>query len=477
MNLESKLISGCLIDGALLAKAKRAKIKPSHLEDGILSYIYKSILDVSKSEAPTPDVVKQFIMMDDKRSEDSKKVLCKKINALVKEGKEGSAITIERLKEMRIDRDMTSLLIDTTGQLNDGADSAEVAKHLMNRLKEIEPSEEEYHLTHYYEDWDVRKVERIEINEGSDRTMKMCLNMVPFAPYFPRGVQPEEVTAIGGPTYAGKSVLLSNLIRVAAHPENGFNVLYVFAENRKIQAASRLDSIILGRNYDRLYDGMLKDPEGDSFFKAPTEDGWGEIVMAKVTPRKFTSSTIRAMIEEIKDQHGIEIDVIAIDSPDHQMPEDEAKDWWQNKGLVYWDNKALAEEFEVMVFCTLPMKASSVKKESVTSEDAGGSYDISRICDNMIMFNLDPADRMLNRGKIQVTKVRDASTDNKIIHFYFENNHRLLPWEEVFSGQIEPGIEANEDAVFKIKQFKDIYNKKQNLEKVGDGDKAFNVRK
>jgi hypothetical protein len=122
------------------------------------------------------------------------------------------------------------------------------------------------------------------------------------------------------------------------------------------------------------------------------------------------------------------------------------------------------------------MKASSVGQSSVKSEDVGGSYDIARICDNLLMFNVDPEDRLLNRGKIQVTKARDNSTDNKIIYFYFENTHRLLPWDRVFNGNVDPGSEADEDVVYRINQFKTQYEKEKNYEQVG-GLTGFNVKK
>ena len=284
----------------------------------------------------------------------------------------------------------------------------------------------------------------------------MGLNLSPFKKYFTRGFQPEEVIAIGGPTYAGKSILLTNFIRLAAHPKNGMNVLYVFAENRYVQAASRLDSIILNENYQVLYENALENRTGGKFFRKAKEKGWGQIIMAKVQPKKFTADTIDSMIEEIEMDLGIKIHVLAIDSPDHQEARDRQDAWHQGKGQVYYENKQLTMERGLINISTLPMKASSVKKESVQNEDAAGSYDISRVCDDMIMFNKSDTDQMLNRATIQVTKNRDGVTDSKKNYFHFDPSLRLIPWDEAFDSKISPE-EDPDQIVYKIKKFKEGY--------------------
>jgi KaiC/GvpD/RAD55 family RecA-like ATPase len=477
MSLEKKLLTGCLQDESVLLKAKRAKLEPKHLEEGVYRYLYAAMLEISKVDTPAPEVVKQYIQLDDKKDSDDKKALNELVDSLSSSSTVGAGFSLEKLKDVRAEQEAFRLLSDMSNSLLQGEDLDQVLPELQRRSREINAQESDYELFDYSEDWSTRQMERQELGTTSAITMSMALNMSPFKKYFPRGIQPEELTAVAGPTYAGKSVLLTNLIRVAAHPENGMNVLYVFAENRKVQAASRLDAIVLDREYDTLYENNLKDPEGDSFFKTAQKEGWGKIILGKVTPRQFTADTIRQMIEEIKEDRGIDIDVVAIDSPDHQVPVDAGDQWWQNKGLVYWDNKALAEELELIMLCTLPMKASSVGNGSVKSEDVGGSYDIARICDNLIMFNVDPEDRLLNRGKIQVTKTRDNSTDNKIIYFYFEKNHRLLPWHEVFNGSVDPTGEADEDKVYRINQFKQKFTKEKKKEKEYETVAGFNVKK
>lgn len=474
MSMEKKFIAGCLQDPDVVDRARRAKILPKHLEDGAYKYLYKAILEVAKKETPTPEAVKQHISLDKKRGDHA--AICRKVDKLAEEDRSGSELSLSELEKYRTKRDLIDAFSKSSSRLLADEDPLDILKSHEHMIKGLKSRDSKYELTPYYEEFSARQVERLALSEENGDTLKFTLNMHPFAKNLPRGKARGTTTAIAGPTFSGKSVLLSNMIRVAAHPSNGYNVLYVFAENMTIQAATRLDSILLGREYDQMYSGSIDDPEGDSFFRAAKQEGWGEIFLAKVTPRKFTAETIISIIEEIKEKYDVEIDVLAEDSPDHQMPIDGENDWWMNKGIVYWDNKELAETQDLFVFCTLPMKASSVKKDTATNEDMAGSYEISKIVDNIFAYNVDPQDRMLNRGSILPTKCRDGHLTGTHT-FYFEKSHRLIPWEDMFGNEIEPGIVADEDGAFKINQFLSEKEREVKYEKHGTGDKAFNVRK
>jgi KaiC/GvpD/RAD55 family RecA-like ATPase len=445
MSFEKILVAACLKEPETLRRAQRSKLKTNHLEDKVASYLYGAALEISKDSPVSKEILFEYIRLDRKLDDKQKSFYAKSAEDFFSIDTSGSNFTLKKISEKVKEKELAYTLRDSIDRVLQGNAVDGVLDELHQKVSALKAVEEAYEIYDYWEDWKERKAERLQVESNLHKGLKIGLNLHPFDRYFKRGFQPQEITAIGGPTYAGKSVMLSNFIHLAIHPFNGLNVLYIFAENKKVQAASRLDAIVLDRDYDNLFVNALKDPRGDDLFRDAAKSGYGGMKIAKVIPNEFDAMTIKSMIEDCRAE-GFFPDVVAIDSPDHQVPVQKTNSSWQAKAAVYWENKALATKEEIIMLCTLPMKASSKKSEKAEAEDTAGSYDIARIADNLIFFNMKPEDRILGRASLQVVKNRDGAIDDRVIHFKFTNSLRLTPWEDAMAGMEDESLsESGED--------------------------------
>jgi archaellum biogenesis ATPase FlaH len=428
MDYESILLSACIKDIHLFKKARRADIGKHFFTDKYQRFIYSALDQLVDFDYYDVETIKAYIY-ESREVEDSFKHGClDTLKELVIIDSSNADFSYDVLKNKSHEKEMNMLLNKAAKMVLAKEPVKEVFEEMSLLSGKISTSRSAYEAYAYYDGWQSRKSERVEVISEENKSLKFVENLSPFKNYFTRGISKEEITAIGGPTYAGKSIMLSNFINMAANPINGLNVMYVFAENRAIQALSRLDSIFLDRDYENLF-VTSSDSRGDRFFLNAKQEGWGDLMAFKVTPGAFNVNDIKAMIDECRSR-GFVPDVLAVDSPDHQISVKNLKDSWQVKGQVYWELKALAEAEKLILLTSLPMKASSVKNTAPRSEDVAGSYDISRIVDNLILFNVNPDDSILGRVNVVVTKNREGRVDNKDIQFRVKNSLKVQPWDE-----------------------------------------------
>lgn len=472
MALEKKLVAGCIRKDNVINKVKTSEVKPYHLDNEQNSYLLKAILDLDSVGDVSASVLNDYINSDDSIDGEKKEALNHRVSNLESLDLTGVNFSLKKISEIAKKKEVVHLLNDVTESFEKNEDIDKVLDDVSKKVRTIQSSDVDYEIYNWMDSFGEREVERSKIEEQSEDNLTLGLNLYPFKdPYFKKGILPKQTTAIGGPTYSGKSVALINFIRLAAHPINGLNVLYVVSENRRIEAASRLDAVVLDKEYEKLYDDGL-DRQGQDFFQNALSDGWGRIFLSKVTINNFDAATIETMLNEVQNKSGEEIDVLAIDSPDHQVPVENLNEWWRQKGKVYADNKKLAEDYDLINLTTLPLQRDAGEKK-VKNEDVAGSIEIARYADNMIFYALGEADRKLNRGKLKVTKSRDGDVDNELIYMYFSKSMRLLPWDDVFNGAVNPEGEEGDSATdikYKIENFK----KKKDSEKYGETD--FNVK-
>lgn len=451
-NFRKKLISACIKDFEIAEKSKRAEIDPDeYFSKNIDKKVYEVVLEILEKEDDIgPELVKKGIELD-KTIEDEKRGQYKSyIDSLQKIDTTGANFSLEKIVEQKNKLKVLKTSKYIAHALEEGKDVEQITENVTEYIRDISENEKEYEISNYLtqEHFQERQMQRMEINSGVDG-VEMIDNLSPFEKNFPRGLQSKTMTGIAGPTGSGKSVLATNFVRGAAHPDNGKNVLYVMAENKKIQAESRLDSIILDQKYSKIHSVDLEKNESESFFKGAKENGWGHIITAKVVPHEFTADTLVNIKEEVEKENDINIEVIVLDSMDHQQPIESADRYWVRKSSVVWDNKYLTDKEDIVFICTYQGRRSSAEKDSrVTNEDSAGSYQIPQTLDNVIFFNTKENDKMLNRGCIRVTKARDSGVfDEENKYFYFDDSERLIPWDDYFDDQVDPT--GNADDVIK----------------------------
>jgi hypothetical protein len=428
IDYDKLLLSACAKDIKTFKKTQKIGFHKYFFTGEFEQYTFSVLRRLSKYETYDSEAIMMYIAQDKELAEDKKSFYASQVEELFDRDVSNVDFAIDVLRNRLYDKEMRDLVQKAARQILSKEPADDVYEAMAELRERVKSSDSGYETYDYYKEFEDRRLERFESLEDSAGNLKLVENLSPFGKYFTRGLAKEEITAIGGPTYSGKSILLSNFINIAVNPVNKLNVLYIFAENRMIQALSRIDAIILDRDYEALFI-KRDDPRGTKFMDTAIEEGWGNIRAVKVVPGSFTADDIQIMIDEARDE-GFHPDVLAIDSPDHQMSIRDLKDSWRIKGQVYWDLKALITREKLICLTSLPMKASSVKSSSATAEDVAGSYDISRIVDNLVLFNPSQDDAVLGRVTLQIPKNREGKTDKKNIEFRVKNSLKVIPWEE-----------------------------------------------
>lgn len=452
LSFEGTLITACIQNEEIFKRARRAGFDSDFFSDNVLyEYLFQQATYLHQIGNPfTKSAFEKIIANDGTLTDREKAAYVAKVHTLLNTRVESDAeLAFDRLKQRKQDRDILELIRSGAQDYKAHKDPAEIIDSLRRGINRLTTLSHEFEIQNFWAEFHKRREKREAVVELSSDRFHFREPLIPFQRYFPRGIPAETLFSVAGPTFAGKSTVLVNMARLAVSPANGLDTIYIAAENSMEQTGNRLDALILDREYDELFDqeyheGPLSDIDF-TFFRTAKKRGWGDLYIVKVPTKRFDANTIRQIIESVVDQGGAP-KVLFVDSPDHQLPVAKSDQWWMDKGNVYYDLKDVAEEYQQIVFMSTPMKPSSVKKEAVSNEDVGGSYDISRVLDFQIMFNVDPQDRLLRRGRLVVTKNREYGLiDNKPVDLYFKHSNLLVPFDEALVEMPEVRVHKDEE--------------------------------
>lgn len=439
---EATVIAKVIQDGEVIEKLRVAKIKPRHFESEILTTLYKKLLWLDEIDNITPSGLKQLIANDDKIADDKKVVYIKKIDQLAQKDCVDFNLSLNLLQGVKQESDFLDTLRQSAQKFKSGnfENLSDLIEEHYHQVEDSLGRDFDFEVFDYFDGWEERQARRLEIASGSANGMKMGLNLEGFEKYFKNTLLGGMTVAISGPTYAGKSLLVQNFVMLAIHPFNGLDTLLVVSENRPEEAYTRMDSMVLDVPFDMFYDQdyIMESMDKSQFFDKALQEGWGKLRIVKVHPNEFSANTLKTVIEQARDS-GMDPKVLALDSPDHQVPISPSSNPWINKGKVYYDNKALFEKEDILGIVTTPMKASSTKKDKPDNEDVANSYDIPRVLDKNIMINKsNDADAIINRMRVVVTKNRgDSFVDYKEVTFRIKDSLILEPFNESLQEQLE----------------------------------------
>lgn len=426
MSYYRDIIAAALQDKSVYKRLKRSGFRSRHFKkDEVAQFIYKKITSTFDYEINV-ELLKEMIQEDSSLSEEDSFLYVQEIERMEKQDISSVDASISYLDKKRKDIELQEVLLRVSEERLRDRDVNDVLNTLERSILKINSSLDFPELNDYFKTVNARDAQRIAMAVSNSSGIKITNLLQPFAPYFPRGIANETITAIEGPTNAGKSVALANFLHMALHPENGLNCLYVFSENREIEALSRLDSIFLNKKYDEIYKGKLNSKE-KLVFKEAKDKGYGRLIAVRAPFENFDSELIKKILDECYDD-GINIQAIFVDSPDHMQPSLRHNVWYLNKYQVWADLKALAEGHQVPIMGTRPATARSTDKDKKDSTMGAGGYQISLLLDNIIALNFNPGEDMTTGiRKFQVTKVRDGVFNNDLLYFRLLDSLRLVP--------------------------------------------------
>lgn len=265
------------------------------------------------------------------------------------------------------------------------------------------------------EEFEKTHLERQETLD-TGRNFNFLDDLAGFNKYLEVGIEDETLTAYGGATNVGKSILLFNIALQSVDPRNGLPTLIVKTENRFIQGATRWQAILFDVPLGEMYQPDAK--EKQRILEERKDQGWADAFMVKVPVAGCNIHMIERVMEQIHDKYGVEVNNVFIDSPDHMEPV--SKDFearWMKKADVYNDLKFLGEKYSLKIQTTLPLKASTVGKDHIGSEGAAGAYDIAKLVDMHFNILKTEEDIRMKRRTIEIAKTRDGEADSEKFHF------------------------------------------------------------
>jgi archaellum biogenesis ATPase FlaH len=444
MNFEKLLIAGMLSDDKLANKISNAKFIKEDFDDPQMASLYSICQECLSLGNSSSSAVKTFIQNTSSIAGNEKLVLNKVIDDLGSVTLDLGEFSFNKLIKERKERRFKSMLKATAYNLLNGNGGPAMYQEHKKKLEAIMQDNLDIAIDDYYEAHADRDLSRLENVQRKD-VFRFDLNLRHFSTYFPRGIAKQTGTIVEGSTGAGKSVFMANLIHLAAHPKNSLNCLYVYSENRTIEALSRLDAIFLDVEYNTLYNKNLEVSQRKFFIQGIEQEGYGKVFCLRAPLLHFNTSLIEAAITQLQED-GVTIDVLFIDSPDHMQPLEDQGVQWQNKAQVYSDLKDLYESKNLIFFGTRPQLESFSKSGELTIQSGAGGQGISRLIDNSIAFNYDPqADSVSDHRLFTITKARDGKIDWKRLRYKILPTLRFMHEEDF---QTKFGEEFKEDDLF-----------------------------
>lgn len=421
VNFEQMLIAGAISNTEISEKIFKARFEPYDFEDVFAGEIFSACIECHKLGNTSLEAVKTYIQSSD--------IDTNKKGVFIKYLEDANQIELDmgefgyrKLLNERKERRFRYLLKKTANDLvYSNIDQKKIYDNHKKQLDILLKEHQDLSIDDYYSMYIEREMERDRSKSTVKDVFKFDLTLRHFTKYFPRGIAKQTGTIIEGSTGAGKSVFLANLIYLAAHPKNSLNCLYIYSENRTIEALSRLDAIFLDAEYNSLYNSNLNNQQRSFFASGKDNDGYGKVFALRAPLANFDAAFIENAIEQLAED-GVIIDALFVDSPDHMQPLVDQGVWFQNKGQVYMDLKDLYESKNLIFFGTRPQLESFSKSGELTIQSGAGGQGISRLIDNSIAFNYDPnSDSVSDHRLFTVTKARDGKID------FSRMRYKILP--------------------------------------------------
>lgn len=253
------------------------------------------------------------------------------------------------------------------------------------------------------------------------------------------GIRKCEVGLIMGTTGRGKSILESNIVHAGISRKHGCASFAMEMPAR--QVASRHDSRWSALRYDQFKTFDFKPSELrelNARWEKARKAYANLLHIISMPVRSADIRTIRAALDDLKDEHGFTPSFIVLDSADHLNSTDTTLDSFRlQQADVYWRLKELAEEEGIAVWSTVHA-GREWAVQTATAEATSESYDKARIADIIVTIN-DPnaKDTARRRKAVEVSTDDDEDEPSEVKGFSVEEGRRAM---ELFLAKYRDGV-------------------------------------
>lgn len=313
------------------------------------------------------------------------------------------------LVKIKEDTNFLSRVRDAVVASSSGAEGLEEAKRIISEIQSAKSSDIDLDIFNALTPEGFQRVQeaRREIAEDRIPSLKFGEGRMKFLhEIFPRGLMQDTMTIISAGTGVGKSILSANIVAEGVRPYNDKVTLYIITENREVEAVSRIHSILLGKQYDTMYD-----MEREEDLKASISQHSGSLFVWKVIPNILNVEHIQLALDHIKKEHGKTVEVLCVDSPEHMVSIRPLREFYLNQANIIYELKNLMERNHLIMIITYQMTAEGVKNASTIAEALAGTKERSRTADNVLVLTVKDGDRQLGIRRLTVSKLRDGNND------------------------------------------------------------------
>jgi len=209
----------------------------------------------------------------------------------------------------------------------------------------------------------------------------------PFLDRVMKGLEAKELGLIMGTTGRGKSIFATCLVWKAAIA--GFPVLFVQGEMAGDRVGYRLDSKFTGLEEIAIRRFRISSAEVKFVrdkLRRMERRLRNMITILELPIRGGSFADVDRAFEERQAAGLPQFKLVVGDSLDHFNPVDEAESFRLSQSQVYWEGKRFAFDRNVALWSTVHA-GKGVAKKIAHAEDAGESYDKSRIADAVVTLN------------------------------------------------------------------------------------------
>lgn len=422
MSWQREVIRACLLDPDGSREQLLKEFDEDRFDNDIHRWLFKDYLAVIGRDFPSKENLK-LLLNKSKLDPNKKKEVYRYVLSIMSTYDEDE--TFDTILNLVKDGKRRQQLRDAAYAILEGLEEEKDTASIYDTFNQLSTSiaiddGEEFVITNPLKDFAGRTSGMKQQYTGG-RRLRFASDHV-LSTFFPYGIAGGEMVGILAPTNAGKSLMVSDM-SITSFLKSNLNVCYFNTENEEIVNNTRFDAQLNEVAYGDIYKGELDDKivsTIDSRYKDyDLDSNVGSIRFVKVTPFKFNINTVIKAVKMVEDELNQLVDIIIIDTPEHQVPVGKVKDHWEKKAQVYYELKAYIAETKKIGMYTIQKKHDSralFKKrpddESLllrpSPEEAAGSIEIAKILDHILSMSAPTQlDILKNRVRLWLVKARN----------------------------------------------------------------------
>lgn len=351
-----------------------------------LNVLFSCAIDFFKQYNKLPDKDVLILLIDDKSlSEDNKKVLVSIINEVYQLDFQNQKYLVDLFR-----KEMAKMLFQALKEIDFETDEIDqeigYIKKILKEIADIKMDDEYWSLIDTFDKREQIRQQRKE-NPQLQKYLKLGIKDLDEQ----CKIVPGTITAFLAPFKRYKSLTLTHV--GWASLLQGYNVLHIHFEGNREMWESRYDARFTEVDYNKIVSYMRTDKDQQQITRVFEKlKKWKhKLFLMRGFPYKTNVDDIERVIEQIKIEFDIDINVIIIDyfqimggSNQRLLKGDED---WLIQGNIAWDLVRLANKGNRIVVGALQTKMSGLSVSSLKSEHLSRSIIYNQAIDNLIAIN------------------------------------------------------------------------------------------